>query len=96
MCDGDGLSPYISRTIQEKGYILTCSSRVVGDGLQLNLGENHNVWTDIYKDRFEDEQAQNIAWKAMAKSKRLSDERNKPRWVKATKELLFEESDDAE
>jgi len=84
--DGDGLSPHISQTIQEKGYILTCSTRVVGEGLQLNLNENHNVWKDVYQDRFENEpNIKKLAWAAMAKTKRLSDERNVSRWQKRQK-----------
>jgi len=86
VCDGDGLSPHISQTIQDKGYILTCSTRVVGEGLQLNLDENHNVWKDVYQDRFDDEpNIKKLAWAAMAKTKRLSDERNVSRWQKRQK-----------
>jgi len=88
VCDGDGLSPHMSRTIQEKGYILTCSTRVVGEGLQLNLGENHKVWRDIYQDRLEEEPTQSAKWAAMARSKRRSDERNKARWEKHMEELI--------
>jgi hypothetical protein len=88
VCDGDGLSPHMSRTIQEKGYILTCSSRVIGEGLQLNLGENHKVWKDIYQDRLKEEPTQSAKWAAMARSRRRSDERNKARWEKHTEELL--------
>lgn len=91
VCDGDGLSPHMSRTIQEKGYILTCSTRVVGEGLQLNLGENHNVWKDVFQDRLEEEPTQNTKWAAMARSKRRSDERNKDRWEKEMEKLLQEE-----
>jgi len=91
VCDGDGLSPHMSRTIQEKGYILTCSTRVVGEGLQLNLGENHNVWKDVFQDRLEEEPTQNTKWAAMARSKRRSDELNKDRWEKEMEKLLQEE-----
>jgi len=93
VCDGDGLSPHMSRTIQEKGYILTCSTRVVGEGLQLNLGENVNVWKDIYQDRLEEEPSQSAKWAAMARSKRRSDERNQERWEKHMEKLLQEEDD---
>ena len=93
VCDGDGLSPHMSRTIQEKGYILTCSTRVVGEGLQLNLGENLNVWKDIYQDRLEEEPTQSAKWAAMARSKRRSDERNQDRWEKHMEKLILEEFD---
>jgi len=92
VCDGDGLSPHMSRTIQEKGYILTCSTRVVGEGLQLNLGENHNVWKDIYQDRLEEEPTQSAKWAAMARCKRQSDERNQAAWEKHMEKLIKEES----
>lgn len=94
-CDGDGLSPHISQTIQEKGYILTCSTRVVGEGLQLNLGENFNVWKDIYQDRLEKEPTQGAKWAAMARSKRRSDERNKAKWEEQL-EKLVEKTDDCD
>jgi len=93
VCDGDGLSPHMSQTIQEKGYILTCSTRVVGEGLQLNLGENHKVWKDIYQDRLEEEPTQSAKWAAMARSKRRSDERNKERWEKHMEGLLQDEEE---
>ena len=100
VCDDDGLSPHMSQTIQEKGYILTCSTRVIGEGLQLNLGENQKVWKDVYQERFENGPVQDVAWAAMARTKRLSDERNKPRWQKATEEGIIlagdnNESDDS-
>jgi len=94
VCDGDGLSPHMSRTIQEKGYILTCSTRVVGEGLQLNLGENHKVWKDIYQDRLEEEPTQSAKWAAMARSRRRSDERNKARWEKHMEELLQQQAEE--
>jgi hypothetical protein len=79
----------MSRTIQEKGYVLTCSTRVIGEGLQLNLGENQKVWKDIYQERFENGPVQDVAWAAMARTKRLSDERNVPRWQKVTEEGII-------
>jgi len=92
VCDGDGLSPHMSRTIQEKGYILTCSTRVVGEGLQLNLGQNHEIWKDMYQDRLEREPTQDEKWAAMARSKRRTDERNKARWKNNMEELVQEET----
>ena len=91
--DGDGLSPHISQTIQDKGYILTCSTRVVGEGLQLNLGENHKVWKDIYQDRLEKEPTQDVKWAAMARVKRQSDERNKAQWEKQLEDLVQKDKD---
>eukprot|EP00536_Pseudo-nitzschia_multiseries_P000266 jgi/Psemu1/178449/e_gw1.4.106.1 len=89
--DGDGLSPHISRTVRERGYLLTCSTRVVGEGLQLALGQNHAVWKDIYRDRLDTEPTREEKWAAMASAKRRSDERNQAQWKEATRALLSDE-----
>lgn len=86
--EGDGLSPHISKTLSENGYVLTCSSKVVGSGLELQLGENESVWKAIYQERFETEPSQTDKWAAMAQAKRLSDERNQFRWKKETEQVL--------
>mmetsp|Transcript_6899 Transcript_6899/g.10905 ORF Transcript_6899/g.10905 Transcript_6899/m.10905 type:complete len:236 (-) Transcript_6899:1306-2013(-) len=90
----DGLSPHMSRLMKEKGYILTCSSHVVGEGLELVLGENHEVWTEFYRRRLEDDQARFMGWAAMARARRKGDERNVPRWKKETESVLKEEKPD--
>jgi ferredoxin len=84
----DGLAPGISEFVRKEGYIVTCSSYVVGDGVQIVLGENHNAWTEIYKDRVENDQARFLGWAAMARSRRLGDEKNVPRWKKETETVL--------
>lgn len=83
----------MSNWIEEKGYILTCSSKVVGDGLELRLGENSNAWEEVYKKRLEDDHAKRVGWAAMAKTKRNSDEKNIPRWTEEV-EGVMENSDD--
>lgn len=84
----DGLSPFMSRQTLQSGYILTCSSYVTGDGLKLELGENHRAWADLYQDRLYDESTQYVARKAMARTIRRSDEQNPERWAVETKIAL--------
>ena len=84
----DGLTPNTSKILQEKGYILTCSSHVTGPGLQLRLGENDNVWQELYQTRLENDHARILGWSAMARTKRKSDERNIPRWKQETESVL--------
>lgn len=86
----DGLAPHMSRWMQDQGFLLTCSSKVVGDGLELRLRENILAWEGMYKTRLEDDQARVLAWTAMARTKRESDERNVPRWTKETESVLKE------
>mmetsp|Transcript_19592 Transcript_19592/g.54447 ORF Transcript_19592/g.54447 Transcript_19592/m.54447 type:complete len:246 (-) Transcript_19592:271-1008(-) len=80
----DGLSPYVSKQVERKGYILTCSSHVVGDGLKLVLGENDGAWHAMYKERMENESARYTGRKAMARMIRRSNEKDVPGWTKET------------
>ena len=64
----DGLSPHMSKEVAKRGYILTCSSHVVGDGLMLALGENHRVWNEIYWTCLKDDAAQLVGRAATAKT----------------------------
>jgi ferredoxin len=89
----DGLSPYISSEVQKRGYILTCSSHVVGDGIKLQLDKNHAVWNDIYKVRLEDESAQLAGRIATANVIRLADENNPKRWAVETETALKNSGD---
>jgi len=90
----DGLSPEMSKQISNKGYVLTCSSRIVGDGVRLELGENYKAWKDMYYDRLYDESTQYISRSAMARTIRLSDERNPELWAVKTETALNLSSDD--
>mmetsp|Transcript_1037 Transcript_1037/g.2445 ORF Transcript_1037/g.2445 Transcript_1037/m.2445 type:complete len:240 (+) Transcript_1037:87-806(+) len=89
----DGLSPYISEQVEEKGFILTCSSEVVGDGVKLILGEHDDVWQAMFHDRFEEESMKYEGRKAVARLIRRADEENVPRWTKET-ETALEKSED--
>jgi len=86
----DGLSPSMSKLVASKGYVLTCSSFVEQSGLQLELGENHNLWQEVYASpgRFTTDQAQLAARSAMAKVIRKYDERNLDQWAKETERAL--------
>ena len=53
----DGLSPHMSQEVKRAGYVITCSSFVVGEGLKLELGENNKVWNDMYRARIEGDAA---------------------------------------
>jgi ferredoxin len=84
----DGLAPHISEEVAKRGYVLTCSSRVVGDGVKIELGENHKVWKAMFSDRLQDEETQLEGRAAMAKTIRKYDERHYDRWEKETKATL--------
>ena len=84
----DGLSPEMSRQVSKRGYILTCSSRVVGDGVKLELGEQYKVWKDVYYNRLYDESTQYVSRSAMARAIRMSDERNPDLWAVKTQTAL--------
>lgn len=84
----DGLSPHMSREVQKAGYLLTCSSFVVGDGLKIELGENNDVWQAMYRTRVEDEMAEHIGRAAKARVIRRAAESNVPKWTRQTKKVL--------
>ena len=86
----DGLSPYLSSLAAQQGYILTCSSKVTGHGLHLELGMNHNAWKALYRERLESEAATVAGWRAMAKTIRKADEENPRRWKQETETVLKE------
>ena len=60
----------------------------MGDGLHVELGMNHQVWTDMYRIRLEDEQAQDVGRTAKARTIRLYNERHVDRWAKETQSML--------
>lgn len=84
----DGLTPYLSKRVSESGYVLTCSSRVTGEGLKLELGENFNAWKDLHSDRLYEESTQFVGRAAMARTIRRSDEKNPERWAVETENAL--------
>jgi ferredoxin len=89
----DGLAPCISEEVARMGFVLTCSSHVVGDGVKLELGENHNAWQAIYSDRLQNERAQVAGRAAIAKTIRQYDEAHYERWLQQTKAALEKAED---
>jgi ferredoxin len=84
----DGLSPHMSRELKRKGHVLLCSSSVVGEGLKLQLGTAETCWREMFRDRLENEEAQLKGRAAMAKTIRLSSERNVEKWTEETEKIL--------
>lgn len=84
----DGLSPYMSSELKKRGHLLLCSSYVRGEGLKLELGTSSRAWRDMFRNRLEDEEAQLAGRAAMAKTVRLSSERNVKEWAKETERML--------
>jgi hypothetical protein len=80
----------MSREVQRAGYLLTCSSFVVGNGLKVQLGENEQVWENMYRNRLEDERAVHIGRVAKARVIRKAAESNIPKWAKQTLKVLEE------
>eukprot|EP00978_Attheya_sp_CCMP212_P023327 scaffold71216_cov42-Attheya_sp.AAC.1 len=91
----NGLSPGIATTMDRQGYVLTCSSYVVGDGIKLDLGRNDDAWTSIYQDRLEGPEMEAISQRARAKLLRLTAEQNVPKWTKETESALEKSGDDS-
>jgi 2Fe-2S iron-sulfur cluster binding domain len=93
----DGLSPAMSKLVADKGYVLTCSSYVTQSsaGLQLELGENHQLWKEVYASpgRFTTDKAQLAARAAMARVIRKSAERNVEQWARETEDVLRKTED---
>jgi hypothetical protein len=89
----NGLSPFMSQQAEKRGYILTCSSTVVGDGVKLRLGVNHQAWEELYQGRLEEEETKLTGREAMAKVIRLSAERNLEQWAEETEEILRKSPD---
>uniref|UniRef100_A0A7S2YSW2 2Fe-2S ferredoxin-type domain-containing protein n=1 Tax=Entomoneis paludosa TaxID=265537 RepID=A0A7S2YSW2_9STRA len=88
----NGLSPYVAKTIAERGYVLTCSSTVTGPGVSLTLGANNQLWDYVYRGRLESEETESAARAAMAKAIRISAERNVEEWAEQT-ESAYQKSE---
>lgn len=83
----NGLSPSMKDTVENKGVVLTCCSHVTGDGVQLELGVNDEVWRSVYASG-DDKEGERIRSDAVAKTMRLNDERNLKKWAKKTERML--------
>lgn len=83
----DGLSPYMSDQAKKRGYIMTCSSFVEGNGVKLEVGKNEKAWEELYKSRLEEEPTKLAGRAAMAKVIRMGAERNVEEWTEETEEV---------
>jgi len=92
--EDNGLSPHLSKKTfenkkgEEGGYVLTCSSFVVGDGVKLELGRNDDIWTEVYSDRLMGDDMERIGMEARAKLLRRVAEQNVQKWAKETEKAL--------
>jgi len=84
----DGLSPYISKEIQNAGFVLLCSSFVVGEGLTIEIGCKEEAWDFVYYGKMTGQEAEYDRAAASAKSIRLTAEQNIPRWTEKTEQIL--------
>lgn len=84
----DGLSPEISQQLIKSGYVLICSSYVQGDGLTLELGQNHKIWDIVYRQRFESESTRTAARAALARLLRRTAENNVEKWTREVEAIL--------
>jgi len=88
LANDDGLTQSTSAAVQNAGYVLLCSSFVLGEGVKLELGQNEQAWDDIHRKRFMTEEAQMLGRAATAYTMRLAAERNVEQWKKKTTELF--------
>jgi ferredoxin len=91
----DGLSPSLVDEIKDRNFVLTCSSYVLGDGVELELDVCDDVWREIHIDRvINDEDGERIRNEAVAKTIRMANEKNYYKWSKKTEKLLMESDDE--
>ena len=87
----DGLAPSLVKEMKERNFVLTCSSYVLGDGVELELDVSDDAWREIHIDRvISDKEGERIRNEAVAKAIRMANERNIDAWSKTTERLLME------
>lgn len=91
----NGLSPTVESELLNSGYILTCCSFVTGPGVVLELDTNDQVWDLVYRKRFCNTDAKQIAVEAQARLLRRVGEENVGKW-KMQMEENWESEDDVE
>lgn len=84
----DGLNPYMSKEIEMAGFVLLCSSYVVGEGLTIEIGCKEEAWEFAYYGKMMEDEAKLVRTAAAAKSVRLAAEKNIPKWTKQTEQTL--------
>lgn len=85
----DGLAPAVGDNLRKKGFVLTCSSYVVGEGVKIELGQNEAAWTETYQTQPESGMP-DMGNAAAAKALRLAAEKDVPKWAKNTEKTLKE------
>jgi ferredoxin len=83
----DGLAPAVGENLRSKGFVLTCSSYVVGVGVKIELGHNDAAWTETYKTQPESGMP-DMGNAAAAKALRLAAEKDVPKWTRDTEKTL--------
>jgi hypothetical protein len=78
----------MSKAVKKAGYVLTCSSFVVGDGVKVQLGEHNHAWNAMYRLRMSDDAAVRVGREAMARVIRRSAEANVSKWKRETEQVL--------
>ena len=85
----DGLAPAVGDNLRKKGFVLTCSSYVVGEGVKIELGQNEAAWTETYQTQPESGMP-DMGNAAAAKALRLAAEKDVPKWARDTEKTLKE------
>ena len=85
----DGLAPAVGDNLRKKGFVLTCSSYVVGEGVKIELGCQNDAWTETYKTQPESGMP-DMGNAAAAKALRLAAEKDVPKWARDTEKTLKE------
>lgn len=83
----DGLAPAVGDNLRKKGFVLTCSSYVVGEGAKIELGQNDAAWTETYQTQPESGMP-DMGNAAAAKALRLAAEKDVPKWARDTEKTL--------
>ena len=83
----DGLSPAVGENLRKNGFVLTCSSYVVGDGVKIELGQNDAAWTETYKTQ-PSLGMPDMGNAAAAKALRFAAEKDVPRWTRDIEKTL--------
>jgi|EP01082_Thalassiosira_pseudonana_P000047 ferredoxin len=91
----NGLSPTVASELTNSGYILTCCSYITGPGVTLEIDQSNEVWDRVYRQRFCDVDAKQVAMEAQARLLRRVDEKNVGKWKKRMRKVL-ESSDNEE
>ena len=83
----DGLAPAVGENLRKNGFVLTCSSYVVGDGVKIELGQNDAAWTQTYKTQ-PSLGMPDMGNAAAAKALRLAAEKDVSKWTRDTEKTL--------